>query len=123
MRLKENGFSIYYVISILALLVLAAILILPQKFNINRKENTEMCLKNMKTIYKAVEQYMADRKTDFTGDISDLQRFGYLKKTFECPEKGAGDKYYVKGVFASGEITVVCPNVKEFPDHVLPDNF
>ena len=45
-----------------------------------------------------------------------------LKKSYECPEKGVGDKYFMEGNYNTGEITVKCPNEAKFPDHVLPES-
>ncbi len=114
--------SVYKIISILAFVVLAFILILPQKFNVNRKQKTEECVRNMKTIYEAIEDYMQEREENFTGTAQDLMRMNYLKKTYECPENGVGDKYFMEGNFETGEIIVKCPHEVKFKDHVLPEN-
>ena len=114
--------SIYKIISLVAFLVLVFILIIPQKFNVNRKQKTEECLKNMNTIYEAIENYMAEREESFIGTTQDLVRTGYLKKSYECPEKSVGDKYFMEGNYSTGEITVKCPNEDAFPDHVLPES-
>ena len=114
--------SIYKIISIIAFLLLVFILILPQKFNINKKQKAEECIRNMKTIHDAIELFMQERQIDFNGTAQDLFRMGYLKKTFECPEKSVGDKYFMEADFETGEITVTCPNVDEFPDHKLPES-
>jgi hypothetical protein len=115
-------FSIYKLISLVALIVLLFILIIPQKYNVNKKQKAEECIKNMSTIYKAIETYMNEREEDFTGTAQDLMRMNYLKKTFECPENGVGDKYYLEGDFETGEIIVTCPHADKFPDHVLPES-
>lgn len=114
--------NIYKMISLVALVVLFFILILPQTYNVNRKQKTEQCVKNMKDIYAGIEQYMQERDEDFNGTTKDLLRMNYLKKTYECPEKAVGDKYYMHGDFETGEITITCPNAKEFDDHILMDN-
>ena len=114
--------SIYKIISIVAFLILVFILIIPQKFNVNRKQKTEECIKNMKTIYEAIENYMIEREESFVGTTKDLVRTGYLKKSYECPEKGVGDKYFMEGDYTTGEITVKCPNEDKFSDHVLPES-
>ncbi|KQC02967.1 MAG: hypothetical protein APR54_02525 [Candidatus Cloacimonas sp. SDB] len=114
--------SIYKIISIIAFLVLVFILIIPQKFNINRKQKTEECIRNMKTIYEAIDNYMKEREESFTGTTQDLVRTGYLKKSYECPENGVGDKYFMEGNLETGEITVKCPNEEKYPDHVLMES-
>ena len=114
--------NIYKIISLVALVVLFFILILPQKFNVNRKQKTEQCIKNMSEIHNGIKQYMNEREEDFDGSTRDLLRMNYLKKTYECPEKAVGDKYYMHGDFETGEVTITCPNQAEFEDHVLPES-
>ena len=114
--------NIYKIISFVALLVLFFILILPQTYNVNKKQKTEQCIKNMTTIYKAIKSYMNEREENFEGTARDLMRMNYLKTTYECPEKGVGDKYFMRGDFETGEIIVTCPNHDKFEDHVLPES-
>ena len=73
--------NVYKIISVLAIAVLLFILILPQKYNVNKKQKADECIKNMNTIYKAIANYMAEREEDFTGTAQDLMRMNYLKKT------------------------------------------
>ncbi len=114
--------NIYKIISLVALLVLFFILILPQTYNVNKKQKTEQCIKNMTTIYKAIQSYMNEREENFEGTARDLMRMNYLKTTYECPEKGVGDKYFMRGDHETGEIIVTCPNQDKFTDHVLPES-
>ena len=114
--------NVYKIISVLAIAVLLFILILPQKYNVNKKQKADECIKNMNTIYKAIANYMAEREEDFTGTAQDLMRMNYLKKTFECPENGVGDKYFMEGYYETSEIIVTCPHVEKFPDHELPES-
>jgi competence protein ComGC len=115
-------FSIYKVISLLAFLILIYILALPQFFNIDRKQNTDECLKNMRILHAAIKQYMAERNEDFYGSQQDLRRTGYLKSSYVCPEGKPDDRYLIKGDLATGVITVRCPHEEEFPDHKLPES-
>ena len=114
--------NVYKIISVVAFVVLLFILILPQKYNINKKQKAEECIRNMKIIYEGIQRYMEERQEDFTGSARDLMRMNYIKKTFECPENGVGDKYYMHGDFESGEIIVTCPHVEKFHDHKLPES-
>ncbi len=123
MNKNQRGFSVYTVISILAFLLLVFVLTLPQFFNLDKKEKADECVHNMKIIYRAVANYMKDRKEDFKGDTVDLIRTGYMKKTYECPEDGPGDKYIIEGHYDTGVIIVKCPHEEEFPSHKLPPNF
>ncbi|MBN2829626.1 MAG: hypothetical protein JXR56_04835 [Candidatus Cloacimonetes bacterium] len=122
---NQKGISIYGIISIIAFLALIFILALPSMFNLNEKENEDLCIKQQEQLYKAIKQYMIDRGTDFTADAVELKRTGYLNSTFECPENGVGDKYQMSGTFVNGEpvISISCPNVGEFPGHVIPEAF
>lgn len=123
-------FNIYKLISIIAFLLLIFILAVPQFFNIDKKKNAEECIKNMKIIYKGIERYMNEREINFEGTARDLMRTGYLKKTYECPGNGVGDKYFMSGDYESGQIIVKCSNKikaqeenkKDFQDHELPES-
>jgi hypothetical protein len=122
---NSKGFSVYSVISIIAAITLIFILALPSFFNVNRKEKQDTCIKNMEEIYRAVNQFMNDKKSDFKGDEMDLKAAGYLKTIYECPEDGIGDKYFISGTYnvSGNKIVVTCPNVKAFPGHVIPESF
>ncbi|MBN2460786.1 MAG: hypothetical protein JXB60_04190 [Candidatus Cloacimonetes bacterium] len=117
-----KNITIYKIISIVAFIILAFILIIPQKFNVNRKQKADECIRNMKAIYEGIEQYMMEREEDFTGNAQDLFRMNYLKKTYECPENGVGDKYFMEGDFETGKIIVKCPHETKFADHALPES-
>ena len=114
--------NIYKIISLVALVILFFILILPQTYNVNRKQKTEQCIKNMTTIHKAIRAYMNEREENFEGTARDLMRTNYLKTTYECPESGVGDKYFMHGDYKTGEIIVTCQNQDKFVDHVLPES-
>jgi hypothetical protein len=123
---NAKGFSIYSIISIIAALALIFVLALPSFFNVNRKQKQDDCIKNMEETYRAINQYMLDKKVNFKGDAMDLKTTGYLKSIFECPEDGIGDKYFMSGTYnpdGNNKITVTCPNAKEFPKHVIPQSF
>jgi len=114
--------NIYKIISFIAIIILFFILILPQTFNVNKKQKAEQCIKNMTAIHKAIQSYMNEREESFEGSTRDLMRMNYLKTTYECPENGVGDKYYMHGDFKTGEVIVTCPHHEKFSDHVLPES-
>lgn len=120
---KQKGFTIFTVISIIAFLILAFVLLLPQFFNLEKKQETEQCIKNMKAIRKAVKEYMDISQESFTGDIEELDRKIGVPVSLECPSNGVGDNYYVEGNYETGAITVKCPHVdeEEYKDHKLPE--
>ncbi len=147
--IRDNGgFSIYKVISIVSFLAMIFVLALPQFFDLEAKEKSNQCVKNMEQIYFAVQRYMIERNLEFNADGSedtaDLKRMGYLDGILECPEKSAGDKYIIEGLWTEEgknmdpedrkylpeeekkaliTITVKCPWESEYPDHVLPPQF
>ncbi|MCD4818108.1 MAG: hypothetical protein K8S23_05415 [Candidatus Cloacimonetes bacterium] len=115
-------FSIYKVITVLALIALFFILALPQFFDINKKQNADECVKNMKIIYNAIKLYMEEHNEDFIGDQKDLVRTGYLKRNYTCKAGKPDDKYLIEGDYETGKITVRCQHEDEFPDHKLPES-
>ncbi|MDP8232248.1 MAG: hypothetical protein P9L91_06205 [Candidatus Zophobacter franzmannii] len=122
---NQKGLSIYGIISIIAFLALIFILALPGMFNLNEKENEDICIKQQEQLYKAIKQYMNDRQGDFNGDAVELKRTGYLKSTFECPENGVGDKYKMSGKYNEGDmiVEIQCANIEEFKGHKIPEAF
>jgi hypothetical protein len=42
----------------------------------------------------------------------------YLESAPQCPEGGTGDYYSASGNYSTGTVTVTCPNVATYPDHV-----
>jgi len=116
---NSKGFSIYTVISVIAIIALAFILLVPQFYNVKAQEKTDLCIENMKKVRDAIDNYMFERKQSFSGDLVELVRTGYLRHAYECPENGNGDKYIASGDYETGEIIVICPNEVDFPDHKL----
>ncbi|MCB5230436.1 MAG: hypothetical protein WCX83_01160 [Candidatus Cloacimonas sp.] len=117
---NKRGISIYLIISIVGALALAFILILPQVMDVQKKENTEKCLKNMREIESAVRRYMNEQEEDFNGDATDLFRNGYLRKAvYVCPSGTPESRYFLQGNRSTGKVTVTCPLESELPDHVL----
>ena len=118
-----RSITIYKVISIIAATTLIFILVLGQKYSTDPKQETNECIKNMREIYGAIENYMIEREQGFNGSISDLYRTGFLKKpSYICPSGKPDDKYFLQGDYETGKITVICPHAHELPDHVLPES-
>jgi len=118
-----KNISIYKIISVVAAITLTFILVLGQKYSTDPKQDTKQCLKNMKDIHQAVERYMQERGENFNGDVSDLFRTGYLKKsTYICPSANPGDKYFIKGDLENNVAQVLCPMADILLDHVLPQS-
>lgn len=118
-----KNISVYKIISVIAAITLAFILLLGQKYSNDPKKDTNECLKNMKEMYAGVEAYMEQRGESFSGDVSDLYRTGFLKKSsYICPSGKPDEKYFLKGDYETGEILVLCPHENELPDHILPES-
>lgn len=124
--LDNKGIGVYKIISIVGLLILAFILILPQAMDIQRRENAEQCVSNMREIYDAVNRYMSERNEHFSGDTQDLNRTGYLRRAiYVCPSGTPESHYYIEGDKDTGEVIVRCPlhieDPEEYSGHVLPE--
>lgn len=121
MKRNDSGFSIYLVVSIVFFLVLVFVLALPQKFDLNAKENTDTCIKNMKSIKHAMTEYIKEYPQDKNPTLDDLVKLKKIKQSEnECPTGNVGDKYIITIDPKTQEVTVKCPNEAEFKDHVLP---
>jgi competence protein ComGC len=148
MILNERGFSVYWIISAILLIALVFILALPNFFNLDKAQNEEDCINNMKLIWVAATDYMKDNMTSFEGDLNQLKtsykksesdaksgrRNPYLEKIFECPEnRGSKEQYIVFSKFLVEDMQgtqklnygtiVVCPNMVRYPKHFLPKSF
>ncbi len=151
MSLNERGFSVYTIISIILFLLLVFILALPSFFNLDKTQNEEDCINNMKLIWVASQDYMKDNLTSFNGDLNLLQntykkveaateggrapsRSRYLSKSLQCPENRASkEDYTVFSIFLLEDIQgtqklnygtiVACPNTARYPRHFIPKSF
>lgn len=123
MRHNQYGIGIYKIFALIFMLALIFILALPQFFDLQKREKTEQCIRNMKEVKAAVEQYMRDRDEIFTGNTGDLIRTKYLRiADEECPEGTVGDKYLISVDPETRKVTITCANVNDYPDHVLPED-
>jgi competence protein ComGC len=123
MKINQTGIGIYKILIVVFLLALIFILALPQVFDLNKRQNTETCIKQMKEIKFHVDKYMRDNNQLFTGTVDDLQRSNYitLVSETECPAGAIGDKYKIVVDPETRKIEVTCANEAEYPDHVLID--
>jgi len=91
MRLNQNGFSVYRILSIVFFAIFVLVLTLPNMFDLNKGKKTEDCLKNMKKITEAVKDYISDRGPVTKITVNDLVNGKYLDNSPECPEENIGD--------------------------------
>jgi len=151
MYLNEKGFSAYTIISVILLLALVFILALPNFFNLDKAQNEENCINNMKLIWVASTDYMKDNMQSFNGDLNLLttgfkksqagidsvataSKNHYMDKIPVCPEnRGSNAQYLVFSKFLVEDIQgtqklnygaiIVCPNLAYKPKHFLPKSF
>lgn len=139
---KQNGISVYTVLSVILFLALIFVLAIPHFFNLDKEKNVDDCINNMKEIWVAATDYIRENKTDFGGDLqllnntrkkSDPKR-KYLEKISYCPETArTKTPYLVFGKYVQDMVgtetrdnigvIVLCPNLKTYFNHYLPKAF
>ncbi|HOD55090.1 MAG TPA: hypothetical protein PKJ08_11220 [Candidatus Cloacimonadota bacterium] len=120
MRLNQNGFSVYRILSIVFFAIFVLVLTLPNMFDLNKGKKTEDCLKNMKKITEAVKDYISDRGPVTKITVNDLVNGKYLDNSPECPEENIGDKYNIIIDTVKNTVEVRCANEAKHPNHKLP---
>ncbi|MEF3694416.1 MAG: hypothetical protein V3576_03615 [Candidatus Cloacimonadota bacterium] len=139
---KQNGISVYTVLSVILFLALIFVLAIPHFFNLDKEKNVDDCINNMKEIWVATTDYIRENQTDFGGDLqllyntrkkSDPSR-RYLERINFCPETARlKTSYIVYGKYVQDMVgtetrdnigvIVVCPNLKSYFNHYLPKAF
>jgi hypothetical protein len=117
--MNHRGFSIYTVISIIALAALVFVLVLPNYFNFEERERTAKCIENMKLIKRGMSEYMQRKDKEYSGDVtkymhlvdgkyvidnidvSDLKQDALVDAKVDayCPESKGTDKYIIVGTW------------------------
>lgn len=139
---KQNGISVYTVLSIILLFALIFILALPNFFNLDKEQNIDDCINNMKQIWVATTDYMRDTNVDFKGDVNTLiktpkaqdPKNKYLTSALYCPETARQkNDYLIYGKYVAEQIgtevkhnygvIVLCPNLAAYPKHLIPKIF
>ncbi len=139
---KQNGISVYTVLSVILFVALIFVLAIPHFFNLDKEKNVDDCINNMKEIWVAATDYIRENKTDFGGDLqllnntkkkSDPSR-KYLENLRYCPETArTKTPYIVFGKYVQDMVgtetrdnigvIVMCPNLKTYYNHFLPKAF
>ena len=139
---NQNGLSVYTVLSIILFIALIFVLAIPNFYNLDKEQNVEDCINNMKEIWVGTTDYLRDTNQDFQGDLemlrttrkaTDKSSYYLAKKNF-CPETARQkNEYKVYGKYIADQIgdevkhnygvIVYCPNLGEFPNHFLPKIF
>ncbi|MBW6513505.1 MAG: hypothetical protein K0B87_01980 [Candidatus Syntrophosphaera sp.] len=138
---KQQGNTLFWVVSVILALALIFILALSGRFNLDPEKNVDDCTTNMKNIWVAANDYMLDSQADFSGDLDVLRnsrkpdsKAYYLPEEKYCPEsQGSKDAYQVFGKHVTevmeGEtrhyngILTLCPNLGQFSKHILDKAF
>ena len=139
---NQNGISVYTVLSIILFIALIFVLALPNFYNLDKEQNVEDCIKNMKEIWVAAIDYVRDTEKDFDGNLQTLRntrkamdsRSYYLGSASYCPETARQkNDYIVFGKYVADKIgdevkhnygvIVYCPNLDKFPKHFIPKMF
>ncbi|MCB5253395.1 MAG: hypothetical protein RBR69_05570 [Candidatus Cloacimonadaceae bacterium] len=139
---NQNGLSVYTVLSIILFAALIFILAIPNFYNLDKEQNVEDCINNMKEIWVATTDYLRDTNQDFQGDLEILRTTRkakdrssyYLAKANYCPETARQKiEYKVFGKYIADQIgdevkhnfgvIVYCPNLSDFHTHFLPKIF
>jgi hypothetical protein len=139
---NQNGLSVYTVLSIILFAALIFVLALPNFYNLDKEQNVEDCINNMKEIWVATTDYLRDTNSDFAGDLEVLRTTRkatdnssyYLESTEYCPETSRQKiEYKVYGKYIADQIgdeikhnygvIVYCPNLDDYPKHFVPKMF
>ena len=139
---NQNGISVYTVLSIILFAALIFVLAIPNFYNLDKEQNVEDCINNMKTIWVATTDYLRDTNKDFDGNLETLkttrkvndQKNYYLSGDAYCPETARQKlDYVVYGKYVAEQIgtetkhnfgvIVYCPNLDKYPKHFIPKAF
>jgi len=139
---NQNGISVYTVLSIILFAALIFVLAIPNFYNLDKEQNVEDCINNMKEIWVAGVDYLRDTNQDFEGNPEFLRntpkvddaRNTYLGSAAYCPETSRQrHEYKVYGKYIADQIgdeikhnygvIVYCPNLQQYPKHFLPKVF
>lgn len=139
---NQNGISVYAIISIILFAALIFILALPNFYNLDKEQNIEDCINNMKEIWVAASDYVRDTAKDYNGDLELLRKTPkardpkstYLRSHSYCPETfRQKTEYIVFGKYVADKIgeetkhnygvIVYCPNLAKYPKHFIPKAF
>jgi len=139
---NQNGISVYTVLSIILFVALIFVLAIPNFYNLDKEQNVEDCINNMKEIWVAGTDYLRDTNQNFEGSPDILRntpkvddpRNTYLSSASYCPESSRQKlEYKVFGIYIEDRIgdevkhnygmIVYCPNLQAYPKHFLPKIF
>jgi len=139
---NQKGISVYTVLSIILFIALVFVLAIPNFYNLDKEQNVEDCINNMKTIWVGTTDYLRDNNKDFDGDLNTLKKTRkatdnksyYLTGNPYCPETARQkSEYIVYGKYVADKIgeeikhnygvIVMCPNLDKYHKHFLPKMF
>jgi len=124
MKKGERGFTLIELLIVIAIIGVLAAIAVPGFLRAQKRSKTKACIANMKLIHDAIVRYMNDTGKDFSAATVDSSSVlvtseeKYLESAPQCPEGGTGDYYSASGNYSTGTVTVTCPNVETYKDHV-----
>lgn len=124
MKRGEKGFTLIELLIVIAIIGVLAAIAVPGFLRAQKRSKTKACIANMKLIHDAIVRYMNDTGLDFASTTVGANNVlvtspeKYLESAPQCPEGGTGDYYSAQGVYNTGTVTVTCPNVATYTDHV-----
>lgn len=149
----QRGNIVYWVLSGILAIAVIFLLVLSIRANLDPKKNADNCITSMQKIWVAVRDYVTDTQKDFDGNLNVLRntqkpnsKSNYLGEEKYCPEsRGKKDEYMVMGRLMTYEVSytdttgvedvvrtsvekvvgimVLCPNLKQFSAHDIPQAF
>ena len=124
MKLKK-GFTLVEIMIVVAIIAILAAVAIPNFLKYRADARTQTCVSNMKQLQTAAESWRTTgdnaAKVPKIADLVGTEKTSYINKDpakFMCPE---GAAYTDENISTddSGAITVTCPNVGTYSDHVL----
>lgn len=121
MKNRKQGFTLVEIMIVVMIIGLLAAIALPGFARARATSQQNACINNMRQVASAIDQAAIElgrgsasniEDADWTGAITDMIKGGIPA----CPI--GDDSFYAKPATYSD--APVCPNVGEYPSHVLP---
>jgi prepilin-type N-terminal cleavage/methylation domain-containing protein len=112
---RQSAFTLVEIMIVVLIIGLLAALAVPNFRKSRALAQKNGCIDNMRLIQEAVSEIL------FSGDVPTAEKLygpqGFLKAKPKCPANRDGPDYEIP---TDDETPPVCPNVTDYPEHVLP---